>query len=121
MEGCPGGYSFIKVQKIIVVLSLRLVRFEQEKRMPKINVSVSKTWQEFAGNKYTTFARFNLKPLDGGRIFVYEGNATGSDFRAKCERLKRQPTTVDVPKAVSVFQSDCMQSVVQLALDHTSA
>ncbi len=89
--------------------------------MPNIAVSVTKTWQEFAGNKFTTFARFKLKPLDGGRALVWEGNATGSDFSSKCERLKRQSTTVDIPEALSVFQSDRVQSVVQLALNQTRA
>ena len=89
--------------------------------MPRISVSVTKMTREFTGSGYTTLARFKLKPLEGGPILVYEGNATGSDFIAKCERLKRHPEIVDVPKLPSVLQDDWKQRIVRLVLDRVSA
>jgi hypothetical protein len=89
--------------------------------MPRISVSVTKTRREFAGSGYTTFARLKLKLLEGNAILVYEGNATGSDFVAKCERLKRQPAIVEVFELPSIIRDDWKQRIVRLALDQTSA
>jgi hypothetical protein len=85
--------------------------------MSRFFVSVTKTKREFVGNRYTTVARFKLKSQDGGPTLVYEGNAVGSEFIAKCERLKRQPITVDVSGLLPIAQEASKQSIVDIALD----
>ena len=87
--------------------------------MSQFSVSVTKTKREFAGNGYTTIARFKLKPLEGGPTLVYEGNAMGGDFVDKCERLKRQPITVDVSEVPLHNEEDWKERIVRLALAQT--
>ena len=48
-----------------------------------------------AGGKRAVNVRFEIKPLGGGSILVYEGNASGSEFINRCERLKQIPVIVE--------------------------
>jgi hypothetical protein len=111
---CGGRKAHLTERRIVLLFAT--VDSTMKRKMPQFSIRVTKTKREFAGNRFTTIARFLIKPPEGGPALVYEGNATGDEFMDKCERLKRQPTIIDVSGLDLEIQSAWKQKLVRLAL-----